>query len=143
MSLNIGYHLSVELYFTPTQSSVPPPQSCIHQQHGHLWAGIWRHRVQRSLNRHPASPITHSPTGAECRLSVPQIPLSVSVYHPAINSCRPLTRHTPAAPHTPPFALPHSQHEHMFSLEHTPTHTGSVSTHTRASVPSQEQTHLN
>ncbi|CAB1415250.1 unnamed protein product, partial [Pleuronectes platessa] len=67
-------------------------------------AAVWRHSVHFSLTRGPASSITHIQTGTEWGLSLRQIPLSVSVYHPAINSCRPLTRHTPDAP--PPFNPP-------------------------------------
>lgn len=50
-------------------------------------------------------------------------PPSVSVYHPAINSCRPLTRHTPAACTWPLLPNPPPTPGHMFSLEHTHEHT--------------------
>lgn len=107
-----------ELYFIPTSFTISSPQ-----QLDHLWV------------RRPASSITAVQTG-QCVRS----PLSVSVYHPAINSCRPLTRHTPAATPLPALLPSHSQHRHMFSPEHTPTHELCSSSH--VPPPPWTDTHL-
>lgn len=121
--------LPSQLYFIPTFSPILPPSAAwpsVQPASGHTasTSHLQGTRQAPSLTSRRVQSV-----GWRC-LRSPYLCQCTTLLSTAVDPW-PDTRQLPPLP--PP--LPHSQHQHMFSPEHTPTHTSTVPTHTCLSRP--------